>query len=149
MHHQTFKTMNWGTKLVIALGLFMAFIITLSVKMIYSNDDSLIEKDYYEKGLHYSEKYDAQQSAIRDSMLPSVDVNEYGLTISFSQPAKCRLNFKRLANAKMDTTLERDTDEDFLVQVIEGDLESGPWRLSLDYTINDKTYLFEREIIMP
>lgn len=141
--------MNWGTKLVIAMGLFMAFIITLSVKMIFSNDDALIEKDYYQKGLDYDERYNAKQSAVTDSVVPSIDVNDYGLAISFSHPATCKLNFKRLSNAKMDTTLDRDTDADLSVQVLEGDLESGPWLLSLNYIIDNKAYLMEREIIMP
>ena len=141
--------MNWGTKLVIALALFMAFIITLGVKMIFSNDDALIEKDYYEQGLNYDKKYEAKKLALADSVVPSIDVNEYGLTISFAQPADCMLNFKRLSDAKMDTTFERRTDEDFSIQVLDGELESGPWRLALNYTIDEKTYLYESEIIMP
>lgn len=141
--------MNWGTKLIIALALFMAFIITLGVKMIFSNDDALIEKDYYEQGLNYDKKYEAKQLALTDSVVPSVDVNEFGLTISFNQPADCTLNFKRLSDAKMDTTFERRTDEDFSIQVLEGELESGPWRLALNYIIDEKTYLYETEIIMP
>ena len=141
--------MNWGSKLVLAMGLFMAFIITLSVKMILSNDDALIEKDYYEKGLNYDETYNSKQSAIADSVVPAIDVNEYGLSISFPDPASCRLNFKRLSDARMDTTFNRDTDEDFSIQVFEGDLQSGPWLLKLNYTINEKNYLLEQEIIMP
>ena len=141
--------MNWGTKVIIAMGLFMAFIITLSVKMILSDDDALIEKDYYEKGLKYDETYNARQDAITDSVVPVVEVNNFGLNVSFNSPAKCVLTFKRLSDAKMDTTLERLTDEDLSVQVPEGDLESGPWILSLKYIIDKKTYLLEREILMP
>lgn len=141
--------MNWGTKLIIAMGLFITFIITLSVKMITSNDDALIENNYYEKGLKYDETYKARHDAITDSVVPLIDVNDFGLNISFTGPAKCILEFKRLSDAKMDTTLERLTDEDFSIQVYEDDLESGAWRLSLKYIIDNKTYLLEREIIMP
>ncbi|MEJ6981238.1 FixH family protein [Pedobacter sp. P351] len=141
--------MNWGTKLVIALALFMAFILTLSVKMIFSNDDALIEKDYYEQGLNYNKKYDARQQAVADSVVPSVDVNENGLTIVFRHPAECKLNFKRLSDAKMDTIFERSTDKDFSVRVLKGDLRRGPWLLTLNYTIDEKTYLYESEKIMP
>lgn len=135
--------------MVIALALFMAFILTLSVKMIFSNDDALIEKDYYEQGLNYNKKYDARQQAIADSVVPSVDVNENGLTISFTHPAECKLNFKRLSDAKMDTIFERRTNEDFSIHVLKGDLKSGPWLLTLNYTIDEKTYLYESENIMP
>jgi hypothetical protein len=141
--------MNWGTKLVIALALFMAFILTLSVKMIFSNDDALIEKDYYEQGLNYNKKYNARQQAVADSVVPSVDVNENGLTISFTHPAECKLNFKRLSDAKMDTNFARRTDQDFNIHILEGDLKRGSWLLILNYRIDEKTYLHESEIIMP
>jgi len=141
--------MNWGTKLIIALALFMAFIITLSVKMIFSSEDALIEKDYYEQGLNYNQKYDARQLAITDSVVPEINVNEDGLTIHFIRPAVCRLNLKRLANSRMDTIITRNTNEDFQVQIMKNELASGPWMLAIDYIIDNKNYLFEQEIIMP
>ena len=141
--------MNWGTKLVVAMALFMAFIITLSIKMVFSNDDSLIENDYYEQGLKYNERYDAKRSAMADSVVPLINVNDQGLSISFADSAKCRLSFKRLSDAKMDTALERLTDEDYSVKVLEGDLKSGPWMLSMNYIVKGKTYLLEQEIKMP
>jgi hypothetical protein len=49
----------------------------------------------------------------------------------------------------MDTLIERNTDEDFSIQIQEGDLASGPWLLSLSYVIDDKNYLVEQEVIMP
>lgn len=131
------------------MGLFMAFIITLSVKMITSNDDALIEKDYYEKGLKYDETYNAKQEAVTDSVVPLIEENDEGLNISFSDKAKCKMTFKRLSDAKMDTTIERNTDEDFTIQVFEEDLKSGRWMLSLKYIIDNKAYLLEREINMP
>lgn len=141
--------MNWGTKLVIALGLFMIFILTLSVKMIFSSEDALIEKDYYEQGLNYDQKYDARQLAITDSVVPEISFDDDGLLIHFVSPAVCRLNFKRLASSKMDTTIVRNTDANFDLKFDKDELARGPWMLAIDYTINDKKYLFEKEIRIP
>lgn len=58
--------LNWGTKLVVAAALFMAFIITMSVKMI-NEDVVLVENDYYEKGEAYQTTIDANKGA--DSLL--------------------------------------------------------------------------------
>ncbi len=58
--------LNWGTKLVMAAALFMAFIIILSVKMI-KQDVVLVENDYYEKGEAYQSTIDANKGA--DSLL--------------------------------------------------------------------------------
>lgn len=141
--------MNWGTKLIIALALFMGFIITLSIKMIFSSEDALIEKDYYEQGLNYNQKYDARQLAITDSVVPQISVTENGLLIQFIRPAVCKLNLKRLANSRMDTIITRQTNADFELPIMKNELASGPWMLSIDYIINKKNYLFEQEIIMP
>lgn len=141
--------MNWGTKLMIGMGLFMAFIITLCVKMITSSDDALIDKNYYEKGLKYDTEYNARQSAVADSVVPVIEVNDYGLVISFTDQAACTLNLKRLSDSKLDTVITVATNEDLSVQVAEGELQSGPWRLTLDYVINNKSYQVKQEIIMP
>lgn len=141
--------MNWGTKLVIALGLFMAFILTLSLKMIFSSEDALIEKDYYEKGLNYDEKYDAKQLAITDSVVPQLTINNEGLLVHFIRPAACVITLKRLSNSKMDTLITRSTNADFDLKIAKSELAAGPWMLAIDYIIDTKSYLFEKEIVMP
>lgn len=141
--------MNWGTKLAVAMGLFMIFILTLGFRMIFSNSDTLIEKDYYEQGLNYNQRYDAKRLAVTDSVIPRIEADNNGLSIRFTLPASCKLNFKRLSDSKMDRTIERQTDEEGLVHIAEGELRSGPWMLSLKYSINEKNYLYEREILMP
>lgn len=45
--------MNWGTKIVIALALFIVLITTFGVYMVSTDTDSLVAEDYYERGLQY------------------------------------------------------------------------------------------------
>lgn len=45
--------MNWGTKIVVALALFMALMVTFGIYMVSSDTDSLVAEDYYERGLNY------------------------------------------------------------------------------------------------
>ena len=141
--------MNWGTKLVIGMAIFMAFILSLSYKMIFSNSDALIEKDYYEQGLNYNEKYDAKQRAVADSVIPEVNMDQTGVTFSFRLPTDCKFHFKRLSDSKMDKVIERSTDQDLKIAVSNSELKKGPWRLSAYYAMNGKNYAFEKEIIMP
>ena len=58
--------MNWGTKLVIGMGLFMAFIITLVVFMMRSGSDDLVDKDYYQKGIEYDKEYTRKNQVQQD-----------------------------------------------------------------------------------
>lgn len=47
--------MNWGTKIVIALALFMVLIISFGIYMVTHADDPLVAEDYYERGLNYDQ----------------------------------------------------------------------------------------------
>jgi hypothetical protein len=53
---------NWGTKLTIAIILFMSFIFGL-VYMTTKNSIILVEKDYYPKGIAYQDKIDKTRNA--------------------------------------------------------------------------------------
>jgi len=45
--------MNWGTKIILALALFMTLIVSFGVYMVSHDTDSLVAEDYYERGLNY------------------------------------------------------------------------------------------------
>src|SRR5690606_36918435 len=141
--------MNWGTKLVIGMALFMSFILILVLKMAFSPEDALIDKDYYEKGQNYNVEYDAKQRAVQDSVVPEINVSEDGLTINFKQAVDYKLTAKRPSDIKMDKQFDGKTDETFSINLPESELAKGPWKLTLQFNISDKEYLVEREIIMP
>ena len=131
------------------MGLFMAFIICMGTAMVMSNNDDLIEKDYYEKGLNYDKEYNEQTKAIKDSVIPDIEVNGNGLTISFPYPAHYTLVCKRLADASMDKIFEGTTDEDRVFEIPAGDIERGTWRLELTFYIDGEEYKTGQNIVMP
>ena len=53
---------NWGTKLLIAIIIFMSFIFVL-VFLTTQNTINLVEKDYYPKGLKYQTRIDEIKKA--------------------------------------------------------------------------------------
>jgi hypothetical protein len=142
--------MNWGKKLIIGMVLFMIFIATLGAIMIMKgSDDSLIEKDYYEKGQAFDKDYNAKQRAIDDLVIPSININDLGLTITFPVPVSYTLICRRPSDKDLDRTFEGFTDEDRNIQILKTELEPGPWLIRMEYSANDKNYLFETEINMP
>ncbi|WP_423148145.1 FixH family protein [Rubrolithibacter danxiaensis] len=141
--------MNWGTKLLLAMGLFITFIVGMGTKMILSKGDDLVENDYYEKGLDYDKSYNRELNAVRDSVIPAFYVDEYALSISFRYPAKYKLICKRPSNAKLDKIYQGTTDEDRCVIIPRKNFRKGPWLFRLEFTVNEKEYLVEKEIIMP
>ncbi len=54
---------NWGTKLVIAMATFMIMILSMVVVM-FRQDISLVEKDYYPKGQAYQEMIIKERNAL-------------------------------------------------------------------------------------
>lgn len=142
--------MNWGTKLVIGMAVFMAFIITLGAMMIMRNDeDSLVEQNYYEKGQNYNKEFQEKQNAADDQILPTVSTSNSALTIVFPVPVKYHLICRRPSDADLDQTLSGATEADGTIAIQSGSMKSGPWSLRIEYEANGKNYLFEDEIVMP
>lgn len=138
--------MNWGSKLVLGMLLFMAFIVCLAFFMITSSSDDLIEADYYQNGLEYSQEYTSQHAAITDSVVPQIKATQDGLRIRFTTLVAYTLHCKRLSNSALDTTV---TGQDSVLYLKHQDLVAGPWLLRLNYQIGSKRYSIKRELVMP
>lgn len=141
--------MNWGTKLMIGMALFMSFIVILVLRMVFSTPDALIDNNYYEKGQTYNTEYNAKQVAVKDSVVPEIEINESGLDFTFTEPAQYKLVCKRPSDAEMDLEFKGKLEPDLRLHIPRSKLEKGSWHLRLEYTIADKAYLVVREIVMP
>lgn len=129
---------------------FIIFIMSLGTVMIMRNSsDALIENDYYEKGQSYDKDYKAKQDAIDDMVIPIIVINDYGVTITFPIPVKYQLICRRPSDYHMDRIFNGFTDEDRNIQIQKGELQPGPWLFRIQYTAEEKNYLFEVEITMP
>lgn len=69
--------MNWGTKLIIGMASFMAFIIVLGTLMITSKSDPLVDEDYYEKGLNYDTEIKRLEKVKQDSVAASKEITNH------------------------------------------------------------------------
>ncbi|WP_187774767.1 FixH family protein [Pedobacter sp. BS3] len=142
--------MSWGTKIIIGMGVFMAFIVAMGAKMIWSSgSDGLVEQNYYEHGLKYDQDYIRKSNAVRDSIVPDFFADKYGLTISFRFPVQYKLNCRYLANARFDRVFEGYTDEDGCIIIPRKKLKKGMWLFRLEFTVNNIPYLVERTMKIP
>lgn len=128
----------------------MAFIVTLGTMMILRNgEDSLVEQNYYEKGQNYNIEFQKRQQAQDDSVVPEVTTVDAGLTITFPVSVKYYLICRRPSDATMDKKLTGSTASDGIIAIPPGTLQAGPWSLRIEYSVQDKQYLFEDEIVIP
>ena len=116
--------------------------------MVFSNEDALIEKDYYERGIHYDTEYNEKQQALQDSVVPQVIIKDSGLNISFPVPVKYKLICKKLSDANKDQAYSCNTERRN-IQLNAGELEKGTWLLAIEYRVQQKTYLVKRQIVLP
>ncbi|MGV3704949.1 MAG: FixH family protein [Arcticibacter sp.] len=141
--------MNWGTKLVIALGLFMSFILVLSMKMIFSDKDDLVEKDYYQKGLNYDAEYLKIQNVQRDAAEPVVSFGpDKKLDLHFKLPAKGVAKLLHSSNRDMDRVFQITSDSSGAASLRLSDLSSGYWHLELEWKSDTSEYVFKKKVYL-
>lgn len=137
--------MNWGTKLIIGMALFMSFIITLAVLMIRSDSDDLVDVNYYEKGIEYDKDYERKSQLIKDNAEPEISVND-NLKIVFKGPAKGNIRFIHPSDKTMDSTMNFNSGTTNQTELPLKNFRKGHWNISLEWESNGKAYLYNKNI---
>jgi hypothetical protein len=142
--------MNWGTKLIIGMLSFMTFIVILGILMIHSENDALVDNNYYEKGLSYNEEYLQKELVIKDDAVPAIELAGDNLRIAFKTEAIGTLKIMRTAKKSMDRMVNFKTDSASMVVLKSKGLAKGNWKFIIQWkAINGKTYLNEQEVLIP
>lgn len=125
----------------------MSFIITLAVLMIRSESDDLVDVNYYEKGIEYDKDYVRKNQLITDMAEPEISVSDQ-LTIIFKSPAKGSIRFIHPSDKTKDNTLPIDSGSENQVQIPLNEYRKGHWKVSIEWMSNEKSYLYEKNIII-
>lgn len=139
--------MNWGTKIVLGMGLFMVFIITLVVMMVRSNSDDLVDTDYYEKGIEYDKDYDRKNQVLKDNAEPEISVNEH-LTILFKNPVSGTIRFIHPSDKSNDRSMPINSGAVNVIKLPLDSFKRGHWKIMLEWKSSGKSYLFDKSIII-
>lgn len=130
--------MNWGKGLAISMIGFILFIVGMGFWMM-RNNDSLYEKDYYQKGEQYT------QTMVEKKNGQSVELRYTagGLHIDLQEPGSLEsISLKHMANGEHDRRLTND--KDMIQRVFDldvTDLEPGLWVAEVRGTLNKEMYL--------
>ena len=137
--------MNWGTKLLIGMGLFMAFIITLAVLMIKSGSDDLVDKDYYQKGIEYDKDYERKSQMQKDQAEPEISIGE-SIRIILKKPMTGTFRFLHPSDHKNDRIVSLNSGITNETVIPLTDLAAGHWKLIIEWKSDAKEYLYEKSI---
>lgn len=142
--------MNWGTKIVMGMVAFMAFIVGMVIYMFHVHGrDALIEENYYEKGINYNAEYDAKQNVLNDNAKPEITITNTQVVIQLKDSAQYELVLMRPANSDDDVKLKGNTSgNSHLILVDKTKMAKGVWFINLSWHTGSKAYLFKNNITL-
>ena len=140
---------SWGTGIVIAIALFIGFIMTMVIKMSTDPraDHEMVTDNYYAKELAYQEVIDAKKNASEVEV--HYETTEAGLLLILTHTPETlkdvMVELYRADNQKLDIRLPLEqTGNQILVE--KRLLVPGKYNLSIEYSHEGERYLIESPI---
>ncbi len=143
---------NWGTGIVIAMVLFMAFILQFVYRSVaidkYSHE--LVSEDYYKDELYYQQEIDKINNGNQLEQNASIELVKEGFLVTFPQKMKVSnitgiAYFQRPSNQDLDfkQTIAL-TDSKLLIK--HANLVSGKWKIKIDWKYGDEEYMLKEAV---
>ena len=147
-----FKNFSWGHGVIVALGLFMSFI--LFMIFVYSNgmkNSELISDSYYEDELAYQEIIDAKNNADLLTEKPVYLQNAAGITVTIPQsvkPENSNVHFElfRTDDSNLDVKKDITLDGNNQFQIPSKVIFPGSYTLKVKWENNKKPYQVDYDI---
>lgn len=143
---------HWGTKLLIAMILFMALLIgfvIMSMKQTYN----LVEKDYYPKALEYQDKIDKENNT--KALAEKVLIEDAEDQVIFTFPGifspgelSGEIMFYRPSDKRMDVLIPIQLDSTSQQRYNTSGLLKGKYLIKIDYEVEGKGYYQEESILI-
>ena len=143
---------NWGTAMVIAMVLFMVFILQFVYRSIALDkyEHHLVSEDYYKDELYYQQEIDKMNKASKLTQNVKIDRIGEGMLVSF--PGE--MTFTKITGI---VYFQRPSDErlDFQKEILLSDhnmlitddkLINGKWKVKIDWKYGDDEYLCKEAI---
>ena len=142
---------SWGTAIVIAIGLFMTFILYFVIK-VQSNskyDNELVVEEYYKHDAHFDDEMVKIQNAQDLTQKPIITNTSEGISIVFPetfipQKIKGKVSLYRPSNKKLDFEIPISLSSPSLL-IPKSNLVGGRWDINMEWEYDGKSYLSKSE----
>lgn len=136
---------NWGTKLLIAIVIFMSFIFVL-VYLSAQNQIDLVEKDYYPKGLKYQDRIDEIQNAapFKDSFLIEKINKQVVVSYTVLKADTGSIYFFRPSDNTLDMTYKFQPDTTGRMFFDADKFKKGKYLVKVFWKESDKGFYIEK-----
>lgn len=143
---------NWGTGIVIAIGLFMSFILYFVIKMSTDStyDYEMVVDDYYKQEIGFQAELDGRNNAANLTNKLRVEQSLEGILLVFpeeiaSQMENGSVTFYRVNKKELDFEKSIQLSENKMLIPAES-LLPGRWDVSVRWEMNGKTYITQDQI---
>ena len=144
---------NWGTGIVIAIALFMAFILyfVLKVQSDSTYDHELVTEEYYKKELDFQNQINKSQNTKDNGYEVKIQKAAEGIQIVFPDALnkkliKGKVSFYRPSDQRLDFEYQISNSETDLL-IPNKSLVGGRWDISVDWEYENKKYFTQETII--
>lgn len=143
---------NWGTGLVIALGLFIAFILYFVITMMtdskYNHD--LVVEEYYKQEVGFQDQLNAEKNALNSPFKVRVEESTAGIDLVFPEEIantmqNAKVYFYRVSDKNMDFEKEIVLTNNRM-QIPATQVIPGRWDISVQWQKDGKTYITKEKI---
>lgn len=143
---------NWGTGIVLAMVLFMVFILQFVYRSItvekYNHE--LVSDDYYKDELYYQQEIDKMNNANKLDENITVEKVKEGFLIIFPKDFDVTkvtgtAYFQRPSNESLDFQQDISLKNSKLL-INHSNLVSGKWKIKIDWKYDGKEYMLKQTI---
>lgn len=136
---------NWGTKLALWITAFILFMLGL-VFMTLMNDVTLVEKDYYPKGLDYQTRINEMKNARLENATFTITQMDNEIEIAFPdvKADSGQIIFFRPSDNSMDRVVSFDDSDNGIKHLDIHDFHKGKYVLKISWKHGDKKYYVEQ-----
>jgi len=142
---------SWGTGIVVALGLFITYILFMVATMISAHTD-VVEEDYYSQQIKYQDTKEAKENGlnIEDSVqfvqtLESLNII-FPKQVNVSEITSGVAFFYRPENAELDRTVKLNTEVGNIQSIPLDLLSKGTYKIKLSWEEASIGFLIEKRI---
>jgi len=145
---------NWGTGIVIAIVLFMGFILffVMSVQANHKYDNELVVEEYYKQERVLQKKIDKEENAIALTHNVAVANTAQGLIITFPQgfniqEIKGKVSLYMPSSRGLDFEIPISLSAPYML-IPKSALAGGRWDITIDWSYRGKGYLSSEKLVI-
>lgn len=139
--------LNWGTGIVMAFALFMAFILyfVFKVQSDSNYDNELVVEEYYKQERGLQATLDKEQNAASLVQKVEIETTAEAIKVIFPkefdiQKIKGKVSLYRPSSQKLDFEVPISLSAPYLL-IPKRDLAGGRWDITIDWSYEGKGYL--------